>query len=428
MKVEWDIPLARNIKRIGHIDIPGGGQVVVDGNYAFVGHMKPPHGTTILDISDPKNPTIVSQIMLNGDYSHTHKVRVVGDLMYTNVEQNQRHFLRKGDAVPDVRARLAAELGRPATDAEIAADIGVEAGDIAVLEAARERGYRDGGFKVYDISDKANPKEIAYQRTFGFGVHRFDADENYAYISTEMEGYVGNILVVYDMADPARPQEVSRWHMPGQHLAGGEVPTWKGYGNRLHHAMRVGDELWAAVWNAGLRVIDASDITDLKTLGAYNYHPQIPEPTHTVMPLEQTIGGRRYAIAIDEEHTHIRGRLHGFMWVLDVTDLGDIRAVSAFDVGETDSPWSRTQGARFGAHQYREKLDSTLVYATWFSGGLRIIDVADPFLPVEIAHYIPEPVSDLPAPATNDVDVDERGLIYLLDRDRGFDIVEHTGA
>ena len=428
MKVEWDIPLSRNIKRIGHIDIPGGGQVVVDGNYAYVGHMKPPDGTTILDISDPKNPTIVSQISLADDYSHTHKVRVVGDLMYTNVEQNQRHFLRKGDAVPEVRARLAAEHGRPASDEEIAAEIGVSTTDIPVLEAARERGYSDGGFKVYDISDKANPKEIAYQRTFGFGVHRFDADENYAYMSTEMEGYVGNILVVYDMKKPAQPTEVSRWHMPGQHLAGGEVPTWKGYGNRLHHAMRVGDELWAAVWNAGLRVIDATDITNLKTIGTYNYHPQIPEPTHTVMPLEQTIDGRRYAIAIDEEHTHIRGRLHGFLWVLDVTDLSDIRAISAFDVGETDSPWSRTPGARFGAHQYREKLDSTFVYATWFAGGLRIIDVADPFLPVEIAHYIPEPVGGLPAPATNDVDVDERGLIYLLDRDRGFDIVEHSGA
>ena len=379
-------------------------------------------------ISDPKNPSIVSQISLDDDYSHTHKVRVAGDLMYTNVEQNQRHFLRKGDAVPGARAQLATALGRPATDSEIASEIGVNADDIPVLEAARERGYRDGGFKVYDISDKTNPKEIAYQRTFGFGVHRFDADENYAYISTEMDGYIGNILIIYDMGNPQQPQEVARWHMPGQHLAGGEVPTWNGYGNRLHHAMRVGDELWAAVWNAGLRVLDVSDITAPRVIGAYNYHPQIPEPTHTIMPLEQRIGGRRYAVAIDEEHAHIRGRLHGFMWVLDVTDLADIRAISAFDVSEMESPWSRADGARFGAHQYREKLDSTLVYATWFSGGLRIIDVADPFLPVEIAHYIPEPVGDQRAPASNDVDVDERGLIYLLDRDRGFDILEHTGA
>src|SRR3546814_18133692 len=85
-------------------------------------------------------------------------------------------------------------------------------------------------------------------------------DAGHAYISTEMEGYLGNILVVYDLKDPARPQEVSRWHMPGQHIAAGEKPTWKGYKNRLHHALRVGDELWASVWHAGFRVPAASDI------------------------------------------------------------------------------------------------------------------------------------------------------------------------
>ena len=93
-------PLARNIRRIGHIDIPGGGQIVVQDGYAYVGHMKPPFGTTILDVSDPENPRVASQIMLPDAYSHTHKVRVVGDLMVTNVEQNSRHLLRKGDALP----------------------------------------------------------------------------------------------------------------------------------------------------------------------------------------------------------------------------------------------------------------------------------------------------------------------------------------
>ncbi len=119
----------------------------------------------------------------------------------------------------------------------------MKAGDIAVLEEALARGYHGGGFRVWDISDKTAPRLLSYVKTHGFGVHRFDMDENYAYISTEMEGYVGNILVIYDLSDPANPREVSRWHMPGQHLAGGETPTWTGYGTRLHHAMRCGDEL-----------------------------------------------------------------------------------------------------------------------------------------------------------------------------------------
>ena len=189
-----DIQLARNLRRIGHIDIPGGGQLVVDGDFAFVGHMQPPHGTTIIDVADPSKPSVVASIGTPDEYSHTHKVRVVGDLMYTNVEQFNRHYLRRGAALTEARARLAVTLGRPPIDGEAAAEIGMTADDIPALDAVNERGYELGGFCIYDISDKGAPKLITHQKTFGFGVHRFDADENYAYISTEVEGYLGNIL------------------------------------------------------------------------------------------------------------------------------------------------------------------------------------------------------------------------------------------
>lgn len=422
MKREIEYRLSRNIRRLGHLDIAGGGQVVVQGDYAYVGHMKPPMGTSIIDIADPAAPWVVAHVEPPDPWSHTHKVRVAGDIMITNVEQDRRHFLRKGERVAAIRD----ELGPGATDAAIAERIGVRAADIPELEEARTRGYDGGGFRVWDIADKTAPRLLSYVKTHGFGVHRFDMDTRHAYISTEMAGYVGNILVIYDISNPSNPVEVSRWHMPGQHLAGGETPAWTGYANRLHHAMRCGDELWAAVWHAGFRVLDIHDISAPREIGACTFPAAIPEPTHTVMPLEQRIDGRRYAIAVDEEHDHVKGRLHGFLWVLDVTDLDDIRAISAFDVSERESPWAGHPGARFGAHQYREKLDGTLVYLAWFAGGLRVVDVADPYLPVEVAHYIPDPGPDGPAPQSNDVDVDHRGLIYLLDRVNGLDILELT--
>lgn len=416
MKREIEYKLARNIRRLGGLDIAGGGQVVVQNGYAFVGHMKPPMGTSIIDVRDPTNPTVVSHIEPPDEWSHTHKVRVDGDIMITNVEMDRRHFLRKGERIAGLR-----DKGR--NDREIAAELAVNLTDIPVLEEALERGYHSGGFRVWDISDKTAPKLCSYVKTHGFGVHRFDMDQSYAYISTEMKGYVGNILVIYDLGDPANPKEVSRWHMPGQHVANGETPTWKGYGNRLHHAMRVGDELWAAVWHAGFRVLDASDIAHPKVKGSYVFPKAIPEPTHTVMPLEQPINGRRYAVAIDEEHDHLPGRLHGFLWVVDVTDMQNIEPVAAWDLSERASPWVGEPGVRFGAHQFREKLDGTLVYATWFAGGLRVLDLSDPLLPVEVAHFMPE-FEDGRAPQSNDVDVDENGLIYLLDRNNGLDILE----
>lgn len=417
MKVEYDIPLSKGFKHLARLDIAGGGQVVVQGDYAYIGHMKAPHGTSILDVSDPTDPKVVSHIE-PPEWSHTHKVRVAGDLMITNVEQDQRHFLRKGDRIPDLR-------DKDLDDAAIAAKLGVTPEDIPTLDAARERGYDGGGFRVWDISDKTAPRLLSYVKTHGFGVHRFDMDENYAYISTEMEGYVGNLLVIYDLADPANPTEVSRWHMPGQHVAKGETPTGPGYSHRLHHAMRCGDELWAATWHAGMRVLDASDITDPRQIGSYVWPKAIPEPTHTVMPLEQRINGRRYAVAIDEEHAHQPGRLHGFLWVMDVTDLDNIEAVAAWDLTERACPYMGEEGARFGAHQYREKLDGTLVYCTWFAGGLRVLDLADPLTPKEVAYFMPDRGPG-GAPQSNDVDVDTNGRIYLLDRVNGLDILEMT--
>ena len=417
MKQEIEYEFSRNIRRLGYLDIPGGGQVVVQGDYAYVGHMKPPHGTSIINVSDPENPRVVSHID-PPEWSHTHKVRVAGDLMITNVEQDRRHFLRKGTKIAGLRAQ-------GMDDAAVAAELKVEVSDIPVLEEALERGYDGGGFRVWDISDKSAPKLLSYVRTHGFGVHRFDMDENYAYISTEMEGYVGNILVIYDLADPSNPTEISRWHMPGQHVAKGETPTGVGYSHRLHHAMRCGDEFWAAVWHAGMRVLDASDLTNPRQIGSYVWPKAIPEPTHTVMPLEQTIGGRRYAVAIDEEHDHQPGRLHGFIWVMDVTDLQNMEPIAAWDLSERACPWIGQPGARFGAHQFREKLDSTLVYATWFAGGLRVLDLADPHLPQEVAHYMAER-EDGTAPQSNDVDVGDDGVIYLLDRNQGMEILEMT--
>jgi len=120
----------------------------------------------------------------------------------------------------------------------VAAELGCKVEQLPEMIAAQEPGfYEDGGFKTWDIPDPENPKELTHVRTHGFDSHRFEMDENYAYISTEMEGYIGNILAIYDLTDPTKPTEVSRWHMQGQHLAGDETLTWTRYSHRLHHAL-----------------------------------------------------------------------------------------------------------------------------------------------------------------------------------------------
>jgi hypothetical protein len=431
-----DAKLAHNIDRLSHLDLPGAGQVYVDGGFAYVGHItnKQQLGTSILDVSDPKNPRIVSQIHLDDPDSHSHKARVAGDVMIVNSERNMTGIGRKADELPKLRVELRATLGRDPTHAELAQKLDVQAADIPAVEALEKSPYRNGGFKIYDVSDRSKPKLIAFQKTHGIGVHRFDMDADYAYISTEAEGYIGNILVIYDIRNPSKPEEVSKWWIPGQHLAGGEKPTWSGRQHRLHHTLRVGNRLYAGCWHGGVRIVDVSDIRKPKTIGAYNYHPPFPEPSHTFMALPRELNGRKIAIAIDEEdHAHSaeemakrRGRPHAALRTFDITDPAAIQPLAIFEVSELDSPWSRATPGRFGAHQFQEHMKGgdTLVYCAWFAGGLRIVDVKDPTAPQEVGWFIPEPALGKVAPQTNDVDVDEHGLVYAVDRYSGFDILE----
>ena len=429
---------ARNVKRIAHLDLPGAGQVTVAGRHAYVGHIpnKQNLGTSIIDIADPANPKVVATVTLDDPASHSHKVRVVGDLMLVNHERNPSPIGRRAEQLPGVRRELNAALGREPTRAEIAQRLNVTEADLVAIEAAEKQPYRNGGFRIYDVSNPAKPVFIHHQLTGGIGVHRFDMDARYAYISTEMDGFIGNILVTYDLKDPKNPQEASRWWMPGQNLAAGETPTWSGKRHRLHHALRFGDEMWASCWHGGFRIVDIADIAHPKTVASYNYHPPFPEPTHTVMPMPAKIGGKRIAVAIDEEdqaqsaneEEARRGRLHAGMSIFDVSDYGNVKPLSLFEVSEIDSPFAHTPGARFGAHQFHERMTGTLVHAVWFSAGLRIIDLADPSSPREVGSFIPDPVAGHKAPQSNDVVLDAAGLIYVVDRLNGFDVLEFSGS
>ncbi len=129
--------------------------------------------------------------------------------MIVNSERNMTPIGRRAEELPRLRARLRESLRREPSHAELAEKLGIKESDIPVVEAAERNPYAQGGFRIYDVSDRTKPRLLAFQKTGGIGVHRFDMDERYAYISTEMAGYIGNILVIYDIGDPTRPEEVA---------------------------------------------------------------------------------------------------------------------------------------------------------------------------------------------------------------------------
>ena len=72
------------------------------------------------------------------------------------------------------------------------------AGDIMIINQEKfgKSSHADvgGGIDIYDVSDRTAAKLITEWRTIGGGVHRFDFDGRYAYISPTSEGYIGTSL------------------------------------------------------------------------------------------------------------------------------------------------------------------------------------------------------------------------------------------
>jgi hypothetical protein len=66
-----------------------------------------------------------------------------------------------------------------------------------------------------------------------------------------------------------------------------------------------------------------------------------------------------------------------------------------------------------------------LLYVTWFAGGLRIVDISDPENPMERGYFIPKPGDGMAAPLTNDIFKDDRGFLWVTDKERGLDVIEY---
>src|ERR1700740_3082140 len=103
-----DVNLSHNVPRLAHLELAGAGKVYVEGGYAYIGHLtnKDRLGTTILDVSDPRKPRILSQIRLDDASSHSHKARVVGDIMIVNNEYNGSPLGRKAELLSSTRTAL----------------------------------------------------------------------------------------------------------------------------------------------------------------------------------------------------------------------------------------------------------------------------------------------------------------------------------
>jgi hypothetical protein len=365
---------ARGLRVVGYFDCPGGGSVVVRDNVAYVGHIKPPDGTSIIDVADPAKPRLLSEIK-SPEGTLSHKVRVDSGIMLVN-----REIFPIGRQDPSFR----------------------------------------GGLEIFDISNPAKPRHISTWSTRG--MHRFTFDGRYVYGSPELEGYRGNVVQIIDFNNPEKPQEVGRWWMPGQWTAGGEKPDWQGTDHRCHHPIRAGNRLYVSYWHGGFVILDIEDMSKPKFISGLDWSPPFPWPTHTALPVPFPLRGRRVMLVADEDVVRLAPNTPAsFLWLVDITDETRPIPFASFQVDEEDgSP----KPEYTGLHQPVEDIRSTEIPIAWFSRGLKIVDIANPHAPKEVASFLPPIPQGTDRVQSNDVCYDDRGLIYLIDRTRGLHILE----
>jgi hypothetical protein len=365
---------ARHIRQLGHTDLGGHGDcmsVHVIGDIAYVGHMGGDRvGTSIVDVSDPAAPRLITQL-LTPPGTRSHKVQVVGDVLLVNREKNP--FER----------------------------------NVSTWTA---------GLQIYDISDPCHPSELAFIATPGRGVHRMTYwEQPYAWITGSDNGWTDQFLIVADLTDPGNPAEVSRWWLPGMHSAAGESPACPpGRRWALHHALVRGNRAYCGWWDAGLVILDVSDVACPRMVSHLDFGREVSGATHTAMPLP----GRDLLVVTDEALGDWAQGPQKDIRVVDISDETKPAVVSKFPVPYGDFP---LRGGRFGPHNLHEMRPGTfrsdhVVHATYFNAGLRIYDVADSVTPREIAYFEPqERVNGEPC-QLNDLTVTSDGTIYVTDR------------
>ena len=171
---------------------------------------------------------------------------------------------------------------------------------------------------------------------------------------------------------------------------------------------------------------------------------------HTVFPLlgvdmpeyaKAKDGSPRDFIVITDEAIQkecLEGRQQ--VWFVDITNEKFPMGVSNWTVKEASGNFC-ARGGRYGSHSSNETATAVyhkrIMFFTWFNAGLRALDVRDPYNPKEIGYYIPAmnkntvvletpatqrgkvnatAASDRMAIQSNNVDVDDRGYIYVVDR------------
>jgi hypothetical protein len=389
-----------NMKLLAHHALNGYGgmgegmsmQLLAGGRRVlWLAHESAPKNFTALDVTDPRAPKVVVQTDLPHKDMRSNSLEVSGNLM-------------------------------------------------AVAYQVAMAGLKPAGFELFDISEPERPRSIAFfdaSGPYSRGCHQlwFVDGETVHMACSDPDLKPRNLLDdqvyrIVDVRNPAKPTAVGRWHLEGT-MEGDSAPPPKRLppkfdaGFRAHNTNvypQRPDRCYLGYLDGGMMVLDIAERARPKLVSRWSNSPPYNGFTHTVLPLF----GRDLLVVTDESIQDDGADWPKLVWLLDARDEKNLVSIGTLPVSGVKPMLHK--GGRCGAHNVHENppakgawQSENIVLGTFFNAGVRAYDISDPYDPREVAWFIPETPERSPVGTVqiNDVFVDDRGVVFCVDRHAG---------
>jgi hypothetical protein len=430
---------ALNMVAVGHNSIGGRGfnaDVWVHKGYAYVGHwgftdwangsktrfcpQPPNNGVAVIDARNPANPVLISKLQNpNG----------------TSAEDVVVYTARSG----------------PLAGRDIAA------AGIQVCGGSRYDASIPRGLMLWDVTVPASPAQIGFL-SFGCctrGLHEFeieyrpDLGKTFAYATdptaeepddespTGREDQQGRgPFRLIDITDPRNPQLVSHWGFltRGVVPAAGQGCDADGLYGHGAEPSEDGKLVFLSYWDSGFVAIDVTNPANPVFKGRAVYPANADGDGHSSNYDDE----RRLLYSADEDFCKSSGagieKGFGYLRVWDYSNLAAPRQIGEYRTPNSLGTDDQAAGDYTIHNPFYVPSEET-VYASWYTDGVRVIDVSNPRAPREVAYFVP-PAGENPVkpnqrfvlPSTTQVwgVVVDNGLVYASDMNTGLWILKRT--
>jgi hypothetical protein len=331
------------------------------------------------------------------------------------------------------------------------------------------RTFGNSAHEIWDVTDPAKPSRLTVVVEGLHDTHKswWECDTGIAYLVSGVPGWrTRRSAQIYDLSDPLKPVFIRDFGLPGQQPgATGPVPSdmhgpisTGPRGNRVYFAYGPGANGILQIVDRGALLNGPAEPTEENLLYPQLARLNLPPDSgaHTAFPVlglevrefakNQSGGTRDLMVVTPESLANECREPRQMARIVDITTESRPFGVATWTVPEASGNFC-TRGGRFGTHSSNENFTSIyykrVMFFAHFNAGVRAVDIRDPFHPNEIGYYIPA-VTDKTdkrcvgagseqrckvAIQTNNVEVDDRGYIYIVDRaNTGLHILELTGA